>query len=67
MHIWDKIFKNGPSEICERQHLKNFKWPRQFQFKFLKGSFFKIFHKFYLNILTEIYAKSKYLSEMKLY
>ena len=22
---WDKVFKNGPSEICERQPLKNFK------------------------------------------
>ena len=23
--IWDKVFKNGPSEICERQPLKNLK------------------------------------------
>ena len=22
---WDKVFKNGPSEICERQPLKNLK------------------------------------------
>ena len=21
-HIWDKVFKNGPSETCERQPLK---------------------------------------------
>ena len=25
MHIWDKDFKNGPSKICGRQPLKNFK------------------------------------------
>ena len=23
--IWDKIFKNGPSEMCGRQPLKNLK------------------------------------------
>ena len=22
-HIWDKVFKNGPNEICGRQPLKN--------------------------------------------
>ena len=25
-NIWDKVFKNGPSKICERQPLKNLKW-----------------------------------------
>ena len=25
-HKWDKVFKNGPSEICWRQPLKNFTW-----------------------------------------
>ena len=24
--IWDKVFKNEPSEICGRQPLKNLKW-----------------------------------------
>ena len=24
-HIWDKVFKNGPSKISERQPLKNLK------------------------------------------
>ena len=24
--IWDKVFKNGPSKICERQTLKIFTW-----------------------------------------
>ena len=23
---WDKVFKNGPSEICGRQPLKQFTW-----------------------------------------
>ena len=23
---WDKVFKNGPSKICERQPLKSFTW-----------------------------------------
>ena len=23
--VWDKVFKNGPSKICERQPLKNLK------------------------------------------
>ena len=26
MHIWDKVFKNEPSEVSERQPLKNLKW-----------------------------------------
>ena len=25
MFIWNKVFKNGPSNICGRQHLKNLK------------------------------------------
>ena len=25
-NIWNKVFKNGPSEICARQPLKNLKW-----------------------------------------
>ena len=25
-HIWDKVFKNGPSEICGWQPLKKLKW-----------------------------------------
>ena len=25
-HSWDKVFKNGPSKICERQPVKNFTW-----------------------------------------
>ena len=26
LFIWDKVFKNGSSDICERQPLKNFTW-----------------------------------------
>ena len=26
INTYDKVFKNGPSEICERQPLKNFTW-----------------------------------------
>ena len=26
MIFWVKVFKNGPSKICERQPLKNFTW-----------------------------------------
>ena len=26
MHIWDKLFKNGPSKICGIHPLKNFIW-----------------------------------------
>ena len=37
-YIWDKVFKNGPNEICGRQPLKNLSW------NFLKA----VFHKFYL-------------------
>ena len=25
-NIWDKVFKNGPSEICGRQLFKHLKW-----------------------------------------
>ena len=35
--IWDKVFKNGPSEICGRQPLKNLKW-----YGLLKHGFFLI-------------------------
>ena len=26
INIWDKVFKNGPSKVCERQPLKILKW-----------------------------------------
>ena len=40
--IWGKVFKNGPSEICGRQPLKNLK-------ELTHSNFSKaVFHKFYL-------------------
>ena len=47
--IWDRVFKNEPSKICGRQHLKDLKvygLPKQtiYSFKFLRA----VFHKFYL-------------------
>ena len=41
---WEKVFKNGPSKICERQPLKNLKG-----YGLLKN--FKEFRKFYFSIL----------------
>ena len=26
INIWDKVFKNGPSKICDRQSSTNFTW-----------------------------------------
>ena len=37
--IWDKVFKNGPIEICGTQPLS-----RPYHFKFFKA----VFHKFHL-------------------
>ena len=45
--IWDKLFKNSPCKICERQSLKNLKWyglGRPSPFKVIEA----VFHKFYL-------------------
>ena len=39
-YIWDKVLKNGPSKICERQPLKKMDMVylgRPYQFKFFKG------------------------------
>ena len=47
-NIWDKVFKNGPNKICERQPLKNLRdmvcLSRPYFIKFLKA----VVHKFYL-------------------
>ena len=45
--MWDKVFKNGPSKICERQPLKNLNrygllWVDVIPSNFLKA----VFHKF---------------------
>ena len=48
-NIWVKVFKNGPSKICEKQPLKNLK-----RFKFLKGCLPQIFLGPLLNTLIHI-------------
>ena len=48
-NVWVKVFKNGPSKICGRQHLKILKWYGLLRQNFLKVHFFKgVLHKFYL-------------------
>ena len=45
----DKVFKNGPSKICGRQPLKNFKGYGLFKQTTIPSNFLKaVFHKFYL-------------------
>ena len=48
MSIWDKVFKNGPNEICRRQPLKNLMClvclADHITSNFLKA----VFHKFHL-------------------
>ena len=46
---WDKVFKNGPSKICERQSLKSLKEYCLFKAYHTPSNFLKaVFHKFYL-------------------
>ena len=50
-HKWDKVFKNGPREVCRRQPLKNLKW---YHFKFFKGCLPQISLGPFLNTLSQI-------------
>ena len=65
IRIWVKVFKNGPSTICERQLLKNFKWyglsasSDQFNFKVFKGCLQQILLRLFLNNLTRGNSKPK--------
>ena len=56
--IWDKVFRNGPSKICERQTLKNLKGygrlSRPYTFKFCKGCLPQILLGQFLNTLSHI-------------
>ena len=56
-HIWDKVFKSGPSKICGRQPLKTWRdivcLSKAYPFKFLKGCLPQIFLPL-LNTLTHI-------------
>ena len=47
-HIWDKLFKNGPSKIYRRQPLKNLKG---YPYKFFKGCLPQILLDPFLNTL----------------
>ena len=60
-NIWDKVFKNGASEICGRQPLKNLKrygLPKQtsrpYLFTFFKGCLPQISLAPFLNTLPHI-------------
>ena len=57
--IWDKVFKNGPSKICERQPLKNL--PKQtYHFKLFKGCLPQVLLSPFLNILSHTFKKSTF-------
>ena len=46
--MWDNIFKNGPSKICERKRLKNLKGYGLLKADHISSNFLKaVFHKFY--------------------
>ena len=46
--IWDKVFKNGASEICGRQPLKNLKWYCLLADHITSNFLRAVFHKFHL-------------------
>ena len=49
LHIWDKVFKMGPSKICGRPPLKNLKEYGLPKTGHITSNFLKtVFHKFYL-------------------
>ena len=58
MIIWIKVFKNGPSKICRRQHLKNMKWygllRQAISLQIFKGCLPKILIGPFLNNLTHM-------------
>ena len=53
--MWVKVFKNGPSNICGRQPLKNLKWYGLLHnFNIFKGCLSQILLGQFLNTLTHI-------------
>ena len=52
---WDKVFKNGPNEICGGQPLKNLKW---YQFKFFKDCLPQISLCPVLNTLSQLFYRN---------
>ena len=53
--IWDKVFKNGPSEICGRQPLSNLKW-------LFKGCLPQILLGPFLNTLPHFFGDKIFLT-----
>ena len=54
--MWDKVFQNGPSEICRRHPLKNLKYGlnRPYHFILFKGCLPQISPGPFLNTLFHI-------------
>ena len=70
--IWDKVFKNGPSKICERQPLKNLKGYGRLSSTNFVWSILEYFVPYFLLIIqshrTIIYEmQSKPLSQVLVY
>ena len=57
-HIWDKVFKNGPSKICGRQPLKNLKG-----YGLFKNNFYLVHLNTLSHILQQV-SKSNILSHV---
>ena len=66
-NIWDKVFKNGPSEICGRQPLKNLVMVclnRPYHFKFFKGCLPQISLGPFLNTLSHLFLQQINVSHL---
>ena len=50
--MYDKVFKNGLSKICEKHPLKNLKWP--YHLNFFKGCLPQILHKHFKYVMVDI-------------
>ena len=57
--IWNKVYKNGPSEICGRQSLKNLKpyglFKQTISLQIFKGWLSQILLELFLNALSHKY------------
>ena len=66
--MWDKVFKNGPSEICGRQPLKNiFCLSRPYHFKFFKGRLPQISLGPLLNTFSEMKQNQIIITKNSIY
>ena len=71
--MWDKVFKNGPREICGRQSLKNLKLYGDmvllsipYQFKVFEGCLPQILLDPFLNTLSHIIVESQRVRSSRL-